>query len=323
MRSRYLLRVTDTRFGSAALSVVVTAALAAALTLLATEVVGVYGFGLFVATPFALGFFASIFHGLSRERTQKECFAVGTLAVGLASVSLIVIAVEGAICIVMALPITIGLGLLGAITGFVVQQRSERAAVHALAVVALVPFVMGAESAQDRRPPLRSVTTEVVIDAPPAVVWRNIVAVEPLPPPRELVFRLGIAYPTRATIAGSGVGAIRRCTLTTGDFVEPITAWEPDRRLAFSVRSQPAPMKELSPWGDIHPPHLDGFLRSERGEFRLIALANGRTLLRGTSWYRNRMWPQPYWGFWADELMHRIHARVLRHVKALSERSAG
>jgi hypothetical protein len=322
MWSRYFLRVTDTRFGSAALSVVVTAALGAGLAVLATEAAGVYGLTLFVATPFALGFFASVFHGLGRDRDQGECIGVGVSAVGLASLALIAVAAEGAICIVMALPITLALGVLGSIAGHAVRRRVDRPALHAVSIVLLVPVLLGAESAQDRQPPLRAVTTEIVVEAPPATVWRHVVAVEPLPPPRDVVFRLGIAYPTRATISGSGVGAVRRCTFSTGDFVEPITAWEPGRRLAFSVRSQPPPMKEFSPWADVQPPHLDGFLRSERGEFRLIRLEGGRTLLRGTSWYRNRMWPQPYWGFWADQLMHRIHSRVLRHVKALAERDA-
>ena len=113
---------------------------------------------------------------------------------------------------------------------------------------------------------------------------------------------------------------MRHCTFNTGAFVEPITVWDAPRRLAFSVRSQPPPMKELSPYGDVHPPHLDGFLRSRRGEFRLTRLPGGRTLLEGTTWYENRMWPAAYWRAWSDTLIHEIHLRVLRHVRTLSER---
>jgi hypothetical protein len=323
MRSNYLLEVTDSTLGSAFLGVVVTSALGVGLTLLATNLFGSYGFALFVGTPFALGFFSSVLHGLGRPRTAAECVTVGTVSVVIASFALIAFALEGAICIVMALPLTVGLGLLGALVGYAAQRRFDRpGSARALSVVVLLPVLMGAESAEERRPPLRAVTTEVVVDAPPAVVWRHVVSVEPLPEPRELLFRAGIAYPTHATISGTGVGAVRRCTFSTGDFVEPITVWEPGRRLEFRVASQPPPMRELSPWANVHPPHLDGFLRSERGRFELIPLAGGRTLLRGTSWYRNRMWPQPYWGLWADVLMHRIHSRVLRHVERLAEEDA-
>jgi hypothetical protein len=309
------------KFASALVGIVVTVALGLGLTVLSTEVLRTYGAALFVATPFCLGLFSSLVFGARERRSLGECVGVGTLAVVLASCALIAFALEGAICIVMALPITIGLGMLGAFVGYLIQSRGTRrpSAQAMSAAVLVVPLLMGTEALQGQHPPLRSVTTQIVVDAPPAVVWRHVVAVEQLPERRELIFRLGIAYPTRATLDGRGVGAVRRCRFSTGDFVEPITVWDPPRRLQFRVASQPPPMRELSPWGDIHPPHLDGFLRSEQGRFVLRPLPNGRTLLIGTSWYENRMWPQTYWAVWSDALIHRIHLRVLRHVKSVSE----
>jgi len=242
---------------------------------------------------------------------------------GLACLSLVAFAREGAICIVMALPLTLPLAILGALVGYAVQRGRRGGAVMppALCSVALVlPGIMGVEAAVDPQPSVRPVTTSVVVDAPPEVVWRHVVAFPRLPAPREAVFRAGIAYPIGARIEGRGVGAIRRCRFSTGDFVEPITVWDAPNRLAFSVARQPPPMKELSPYGDVHPPHLDGFLRSRRGEFALQRLPGGRTRLTGTTWYENRMWPETYWRGWSDALIHRIHLRVLRHVRALSER---
>ena len=43
----------------------------------------------------------------------------------------------------------------------------------------------------------------------------------------------------KARIEGEGVGAIRYCSFSTGDFVEPITAWEKPHRLAFDVVKNP------------------------------------------------------------------------------------
>jgi hypothetical protein len=313
--------VPGSAFGSAVVGVVLTTALGLALTVLSTEVLRSYGAALFVATPFCLGLFSSLIYGARERRDLGACVAVGTIAVFVASVSLIAVALEGAICIVMALPITLGVGLLGAFVGYLIQSRgaARPGAQLVSAAVLVLPLLMGSEALQGREPPLRSVTTQIVVDAPPAVVWRHVVAVEPLPEKRELVFRLGIAYPTRAVIHGRGVGAVRRCRFSTGDFVEPITVWDPPRRLEFRVASQPPPMRELSPWGNIHPPHLDRFLLSTQGRFVLRRLPGSRTLLLGTSWYENRMWPQTYWAVWSDSLIHRIHLRVLRHVKAVSE----
>jgi hypothetical protein len=323
--SRLERLIPGTMLGSAVVGVVLTTLFGLAITVLATTVLGNYGFGLFVATPFCLGLFSSLVYGARERRDAAECATVGTVAVFVATVTLIAVAVEGAICIVMALPITLLLGVAGALVGYLIQSRGARrpSAQVVSAAVLVLPALLGVESLEGREPPLRAVTTQIVVDAPPSVVWRHVVAVEPLPEERELVFRLGIAYPTRAVIHGQGVGAVRRCRFSTGDFVEPITVWDPPRRLEFRVASQPPPMRELSPWGDIHPPHLDGFLLSRRGRFVLRPLPGGRTLLAGTSWYENRMWPQAYWAVWSDSLIHRIHLRVLRHVRAVSEVDKG
>jgi hypothetical protein len=242
-------------------------------------------------------------------------------SVVLASLLLVGLAIEGLVCIAMAAPLAVGIAALGGLVGYGLQRRGPRAGaseVYSVAILAL-PLLLGAEAATRPTPELIAVRTSVVIAAPPRVVWQHVISFSALPPPEELVFRTGIAYPKTAVIEGRGAGAIRRCRFSTGDFVEPITTWDEPRLLAFSVASQPAPMRELSPWGAIHPPHLDGFLRSRRGEFRLRPLPGGRTLLVGTTWYENRMWPGPYWKLWSDDLIHRIHRRVLAHVEKESE----
>ena len=137
--------------------------------------------------------------------------------------------------------------------------------------------------------------------------------------PPAWYFRWGIAYPVRAVIHGDGVGAVRRCEFSTGAFVEPITAWDAPRRLAFDVTAQPDPMRELSPYAALHLPHLDSAFRARRGEFRLVALPGGRTRLEGSTWYTLDMAPARYWRLWADGFVHAIHERVLAHVKGLAE----
>ena len=159
------------------------------------------------------------------------------------------VALDGAICVLMALPLALPLALAGAYVGWLARRGTSRPPrTYALALVAL-PLAMGAEAEVDRPPAQHAVTTSVVVDAPPETVWRRVVAFPPLPEPRSLHFRAGIAYPRSATISGRGVGAVRRCRFSTGDFVEPITVWDEPRRLAFSVTEQPAPMRELSFWG--------------------------------------------------------------------------
>jgi hypothetical protein len=157
------------------------------------------------------------------------------------------------------------------------------------------------------------------VAASPEAVWKNVIAFPPLAKPNEWVFRAGISYPMRAEIRGEGVGAVRYCVFSTGSFVEPITRWEPGRRLSFDVSSQPRPMTEWSPYGAITPAHLDGWFESKRGEFRLVSLPNGHTRLEGSTWYVMRLQPAAYWSLFGDAFIHQIHQRVLEHIRQNAE----
>ena len=157
------------------------------------------------------------------------------------------------------------------------------------------------------------------MNAEPEKVWPKLVTFSELKPPQELLFHTGIAYPIRAEIDGAGVGAIRHCVFSTGEFVEPIKVWDEPRLLKFAVSAQPRVMDELSPYRDLHPPHLENYLLSREGQFLLTPIPGGKTLLQGTTWYQNRFWPAAYWHVWSDYIIHRIHMRVLVHIKSLAE----
>jgi hypothetical protein len=222
----------------------------------------------------------------------------------------------------MSAPLAIGVALPGTWLGWAMQDAlwKRRMSGAMLCVSALfTPALLGLQQLDPPQPPLLRVTSAIDVAAPPQIVWRHVVAFADLPPPRELLFRLGIAYPIRARISGSGLGAIRRCEFSTGTFVEPIEVWDEPRLLKFSVTENPPPMEEWTPYRHLEPPHLEGFLRSSGGEFRLIPKADGSTRLEGTTWYRHHMWPAAYWQQWSDAIIHAIHHRVLTHVARLAE----
>jgi len=240
---------------------------------------------------------------------------IGQTSLLLGMLLLIAVAVEGVICVAMAWVLASPLVALGGLLGFAIGGGGGGVPGLLVALLAL-PLLAWQESA-GRPAALREVVSAIEVEAPPDVVWRHVVAFPDLPPP-DGIFALGIACPLRARIVGEGVGATRYCEFTTGDFVEPITVWDPPRRLAFDVASQPPAMRELSPWPDIHAPHLDGYLRSRRGEFRLVALPGGRTRLEGSTWYQVEVHPQAYWSRWSDLFIHAIHQRVLGHIARLA-----
>jgi hypothetical protein len=289
------------------------------MAMMALSVVWLHGYGvsLFLGTPFVMGFVAAFLANRDRARTPAATLGIAYLSILIAGGAITLLALEGLVCLVMALPLAFFAASLGALLGREVALGFGEAAAVTSLLVAL-PLLTGFESL-DLRGPLREVVTSVEIAAAPEAVWPNVVAVSELPPPAELVFRLGIAYPLRARIAGRGAGAIRTCEFSTGAFVEPITVWDEPRRLAFSVASQPPTMHEWSPYQHVDAPHLLSGLVTERGEFRLVAIENGRTRLEGSTWYRNNLFPQTYWNLWSDSLIHSIHRRVLEHIRRQAE----
>jgi hypothetical protein len=309
--------------GSAIAAVAITVVLGALAVLLGVGLLERYGWGLFVGVPFAMGLTSALVYGYHAPRRLPECLLVALLGPVLLATALLLFAVEGVLCLAMAGPIAAVLALFGGAVGYVLQRRRAIAASPAVLAVVLLsaPLLMTAEHASPPEAPLFAVTTAVDVAASPDVVWERVVAFGEIAPPGELLFRAGVAYPTRATLEGAGVGAVRRCVFTTGAFVEPITAWEPPQRLAFAVGAEPPPLQEWTPWADVRPAHLDGYFRSERGEFRLVALSGGRTRLEGTTWYRHDLWPAAYWRLWSDAIVHRIHARVLEHIRTQAEAS--
>jgi hypothetical protein len=274
---------------------------------------GLYGLTLFVAAPVMIGALAV---WIFQPKTTSEAAWMGAIAPSLAMLALLLVKVEGIICIVMAIPLTGPLGLCGGLLAFhLIRTREVRGG--AVTLVLLPSF--GLLWDFNAQPPVFKVQSQLEIAAPPQEVWKHVIAFDELPEPKEWLFRSGIAYPKRARIDGRGAGAVRYCDFSTGPFVEPIEVWDAPRLLQFRVTENPAPMEEWNPFAKITPKHLHGYFVSQKGQFLLRALPGNRTLLEGTTWYRHGLWPAQYWRWWSDAIIHRIHLRVLRHIRTLAE----
>jgi hypothetical protein len=303
---------------SGQLGVLVGAAVGLAAVAAGVLLLRSYGGSLFLGTPFLIGLVSAAVSNRSDEHTRRETMVIGQLALLVTGGALLFFAVEGAICLAMAIPIASPIALLGSYIGDVLVHRGRPSSLSHFSL--LLFLLLGpAIDAAVPSPATRIVTTAVEVAAPPDVVWRHVTSFGDISAKPGWLFRTGLAYPLRAHLEGSGVGAVRRCEFTTGAFVEPITVWDPPQRLAFDVISQPPPLQEWSPYSRVFAPHLDGFFRTSHGEFRLIPLDGGRTRLEGRTWYTLEMQPAMYWTAIADTILHAIHTRVLEHVKSGAE----
>jgi len=303
---------------SALLGMVAALVLGLGMLWLSVYGLGAYGLVLFFLTPLSMGAVSATVYNAEHTRSIWRTIGVAVAGTALAGCVVLLFAIEGILCLTMAFPISALLSAIGAMLARAIVSNDRATRRHAFALLLVLPALAVGEN-KVSTPALRDVTTTIEIDAPPEHVWPNVIGFSELPPPPEWFFKLGIAYPVRARIAGSGVGAVRHCEFSTGPFVEPITVWDPPRRLAFDVTAQPPSMQEWSPYGRIDAPHLEGYMVSKGGEFRLVPLAGDRTRLEGTTHYTLAIYPEMYWVAYAEILLHGIHHRVLSHIKTLSE----
>lgn len=300
---------------SALLAIVLGTAYGLGIAVLSIFGYGQYGATLFFGTPVVIGAVSGFVLNRRGDVSSGGTLAVAMLTVLLSGGFLALFALEGVVCLAMAAPLAFFGAAVGAFAGRAIALRWRGPAYHGAVVLAALPGVFYIEPAPL---PTFEVVSVVDVAAPPETVWRNVIRFPELPPPTEWYFKTGIAYPLRARLDGDGVGATRYCEFSTGSFIEPVTAWVPNERLAFDVSFHPAPMKELSLFENVTAPHLDGYFRSTAGEFRLKRLPNGGTRLEGSTWYTLEIYPSGYWRVFADAIVHAIHRRVLDHIASVS-----
>ena len=238
-----------------------------------------YGASLFLGTPFVMGFVSAFAFNRDAPRSVMATLGVAYLTLVVVAGLIALAALEGLVCLLMALPLALLLASLGAVLGRQIAFGGRPAAAVTSLLVAL-PVLTGFE-ARALRAPLREVATAVDIDAPPEVVWKNVIGIAELPPPGEWVFRLGIAYPVRARIRGAGVGAVRTCEFSTGPFVEPITEWDPPRRLAFDVRAATAIDAGVEPVSVRRRAAPGRWIAQRAGRVPVVAHPTGPNAARG------------------------------------------
>ncbi|HJT24142.1 MAG TPA: hypothetical protein VJ873_06165, partial [bacterium] len=212
--------------GSALAATLIAALLGGVVVWVTIDFFKSYGWTVFVAVPFGMGLLAALLHGYHEPRSLFQSLTVSVLSALFLGVLLLAGAFEGIFCLFMAMPLGLVLCMIGGAIGYVIQRRgAQRPSTAFLAVLVFFPLMMGMETTSPNEAPVFEVKSSVEIAASPEKVWKNVVAFTEIPPPTEILFRIGLAYPIRAEIKGKGPGAVRHCVFSTGPFVEPIQVW--------------------------------------------------------------------------------------------------
>ena len=194
------------RLGSAAAGVAIACVLLWTATLMGTQALGQYGWGLFLGLPFVAGFLGAFIHSAREPRSLTDSVMVALLAGVVGALGFLALAIEGFVCLIMAAPLVVPMAVMGALLGHVIAPARVRQAAGQMFCAGLlaVPLMLTGERLMDAPAPLLEVRSSVKVAAPPERVWRHVIAFAELPPPTEWLFRLGIAYPQRAEMFGTG-----------------------------------------------------------------------------------------------------------------------
>jgi len=228
---------------------------------------------------------------------------------------------EGSICILMALPIFLGMASVGGLLAWVFF-KIKGAPKSVVPCVALLPALAGLVEIGHTAPTEETfVTRSVDIQAPPEAVWHSINHIDDINAgelSKTLAFMIGVPYPKGAETVVQGDNRVRESYWQKGVyFEEDIKDWQENRYVRWTYHFTE----------DSFPPHaLDEHVRIGGRHFDLLDTAylltpidNG-TRLSISVRYRLSTDFNWYAGAWGRVLMGDTEDTLLKLYKGRSER---
>ena len=231
---------------------------------------------------------------------------------------------EGLICLIMGGFIFYPLAMLGGITMALILYwlRKKQRDLHPvfLSLFLFTPIVSGTiESKLPLPQEIRTVITEIDINASPQKIWQHITVIPKITEKQTgFFYKMGFPKPVEATLSFPGVGGVREAKFERGlFFLETISKWSPNDELVFDIAADPkqTPLTTLDP----HVVVGGHFFDTLEGRYKIIPLGNNRSKLLLTSRYRLSTRFNIYARIWSDLLMSDIQNNILRVLKTRCE----
>ncbi|MDB5014287.1 MAG: hypothetical protein JWQ25_2489 [Daejeonella sp.] len=268
---------------------------------------GILVYSEFVIVPFVMGIICAwSWKELDMKRSTMTWLSClnALIGIGLSAILL----KEGAICLLIVSPLVFGFIITGAFTGRAMFKKNNQNLNVSILSLLLVLFIADSLSVHQYE---NLVSDEIVINAPPEKVWKNVVTFENIKEKNKYwLFQAGMPAPMATTVTGYYKGAGRKCIFSNGyTFDEKIVTYQLNHDLTFDIVGQPK------------DPEIMGHIDIIRGQFLLKDNGNGTTTVVGNSWYKLYVFPVWYYNIWAKSITRNVHLRVMDHIKALSEKN--
>lgn len=274
--------------------------------------------------PFSVGAMAVLMSAGGEKISVPVQIRQTVFAVNACYIAVILLALEGSICLVMASPLFFGAALLGGlVAGFV--HNHFRMGRRMLPVYALLPIAFAPiESLQTIQPHEQTVTNTIYIAAPPEHVFNQLANVRHIRPEElgfTFVHAIGFPRPLEAQMDGQGVGQVRTSRWEKNVwFQEVITDWTPGQSLHYKFHIPPGgiPRDALDEHVEIGGEHFDLI----DGGYDLRAMPDGGTELSLTTRFVNKTRLKTYVDLWAKLVFKDFHRSILGLMKKRAEETS-
>ncbi|HFA49827.1 MAG TPA: polyketide cyclase [Bacteroidetes bacterium] len=256
-----------------------------------------YGYTFFMVFPFAVGFSMGT---LEKKKRQLSYLIFGILVFfGF----LLAGALEGLICVLMALPIFILMVFLG----YWVQKKTikKEADKTQRLMISIAPIIVllllnPVEQVVVPKSELITIKTSVELNYPPDIVFDNVKKMDKLDAARPIGMHLGLPAPYRCELEADTIGALRNCLFKSGKIVAQITKYEKGKILEMDVIDYTLTGRDWFHFVDAT------YTFKEK---------NGMTKITRTSSYRSSLNPRFYWQALEKWGIEQEHGFVLNSLK--------
>ena len=278
--------------------------------------------GFIIFVPFAIGAITVYIAETIQDRSVVFYLFAPWLTIVLFALGTILTALEGAICVLIGMPVFLVAGSLsGLLTGLLCRRPTKPT--HTVQSIGLLPILVFLGEAGLSTPQINQQVSETIhIAASPTIIWHQLnfpTNIRPEELKEGWAYKIGVPYPVEARTLQQRVGGIRRLIWQRGvSFEEEITAWSPNRYIAWRYKFSP----HSFPPGSLDDHVVLGgkYFDLEGTSYTLTPDGKGTRLDISVS-YRfatNFNW---YAGPWAKFLISDTAATILKFYKRRAESS--
>jgi hypothetical protein len=283
---------------------------------------GEYGITLFLTIPATIGLIWGYNTEYGKNKSaRKSALNLFLIVVGLCVVSglMILVGLEGAICVLMAMPFIFvplyAMFVIGMFAGYYDRKRTLNSIFIFVLLVNPASYVFDTYTT-----PIRDkVTTEIIVDSPSEKVWQALSTKIFFDKPDFILFEKGVSYPKSIELIDKNGSKSYNCKTNNDQLNLIIDEFKENQKVKFSLENQTVPMKELSPYEEIDAKHLHEYFIVDYGQISLEKINGNKTKIIAETEYSYKIAPKWYWKKWSNYILDKMQFHVLNSIKKQSE----